>query len=121
VKPASFFLALFQVTGQKLPKAVGAKGNPGGQRAKIVRDPNGIAQDAPTLAELGVTKKRASRAMSAGYRRAYGAENYVQGHNGGDGAFAPLSAAAHQSFPLRRGEQPGLHGVRDDAAKSRPR
>jgi hypothetical protein len=46
----------------KNPRAVGAKGNPGGRGAKIVRAPNGTAQDAPTLAEIGVTKKRAASA-----------------------------------------------------------
>lgn len=46
----------------KTPKATGAKGNPGGRGAKIVRSPNGTAQ--PTLAASGITKKISSRAQT---------------------------------------------------------
>jgi N6-adenosine-specific RNA methylase IME4 len=45
----------------KFPKATGARGNPGGRGAKIVRDQKGPAH-APTLAELGMAKKRVVRA-----------------------------------------------------------
>jgi N6-adenosine-specific RNA methylase IME4 len=44
-------------------RAKGARGNPGGRGAKIVRSVQITAQaDAPTLAELGVTKNESSRA-----------------------------------------------------------
>jgi hypothetical protein len=41
---------------KELPKAIGARGNPGGQGAKIVRSQAGTAQ---TYAELGLDKKTA--------------------------------------------------------------
>lgn len=40
-----------------LQKAVGAKGNPGGQGAKVVRSHNGTAQ---TLSDMGISKKQSS-------------------------------------------------------------
>jgi hypothetical protein len=39
-------------------KAVGARGNPGGQGAPVVRSPNATAQ---TLADLGISKSQSSR------------------------------------------------------------
>jgi hypothetical protein len=44
------------------PKATGAKGNPGGRGAKIVRSSGGTAQP-PTLAESGIAKKESSQAQ----------------------------------------------------------
>ena len=41
-----------------MPKATGAKGNPGGQGAEIVRFPEGTTQQPPTLADIGITKKQ---------------------------------------------------------------
>jgi len=38
-------------------RAKGAKGNPGGQGAKIVRSSIGTAQHTPTLADLNLSKK----------------------------------------------------------------
>lgn len=44
----------------EMPKATGAKGNPGGQGASVVRSHDGTAQT-PTLSDIGVTKNESSR------------------------------------------------------------
>jgi hypothetical protein len=44
-------------------KNVGAKGNPGGRGAKIVRSPNGTAQP-PTIASAGISKRQSSEAQA---------------------------------------------------------
>jgi site-specific DNA-methyltransferase (adenine-specific) len=50
------------------PKNGGAKGNPGGRGARLVRSHNGTAQ-APTLAEVGIGKRESSDAQAlAGMR-----------------------------------------------------
>jgi hypothetical protein len=38
----------------------GAKGNPGGQGAKIVRSQNGTTQTQPTLSDLNLSKKKSA-------------------------------------------------------------
>ena len=44
-------------------RAKGAKGNPGGQGAKIVRSSIGTAQHTPTLADLNLSKKESVAAQ----------------------------------------------------------
>jgi hypothetical protein len=44
----------------RMEKAKGARGNPNGRGAKIVRSPNETAQP-PTLAEMGITKQQSSQ------------------------------------------------------------
>jgi site-specific DNA-methyltransferase (adenine-specific) len=46
-----------------VPKNTGAKGNPGGQGAKIVRSPEGTTQT-PTLAQAGIGKKESQAAQA---------------------------------------------------------
>ncbi|BET69051.1 hypothetical protein ASA1KI_39690 [Opitutales bacterium ASA1] len=46
----------------EMPKATGAKGNPGGQGAPVVRSSATTAQT-PTLAAIGITKDQSSRAQ----------------------------------------------------------
>ena len=45
-----------------MPKATGAKGNPGGQGAQVVRFQDGTTQT-PTLADIGIDKKTSMRAQ----------------------------------------------------------
>ena len=45
---------------KEMPKATGARGNPGGQGAEIVRSSEGTTQ---TLAEIGITKKQSATAQ----------------------------------------------------------
>jgi len=49
-------------------RAKGAKGNPGGQGAKIVRSSIGTAQHTPTLADLNLSKKESAAAQREGRR-----------------------------------------------------
>lgn len=49
----------------RLPKAKGDQGNPGGRGAKNVRSQDGSAHP-PTLQDLGIDKKRAARARKIG-------------------------------------------------------
>src|SRR6266567_4041064 len=44
-----------------MEKAKGARGNPNGRGAKIVRSPGDTAQQPPTLKELGISKSQSSR------------------------------------------------------------
>ncbi len=63
-------IAEFQILAERtlgellelMPMNEGAKGNPGGQGAALVRYPEGTAQK-PTLAEIGISKKQSSRAQ----------------------------------------------------------
>jgi hypothetical protein len=49
-------------------RAIGARGNPGGQGAAIVQSPD-VTTQVPTLADLGISKRESSEAQAPFYAR----------------------------------------------------
>jgi len=68
---------------QKTAKNKGARGNPGGRGAKIVRSQSGTAQP-PTLAESGVSKKESSDAQALAKVKKQNPELYAGEDRQGD-------------------------------------